>query len=110
MHQVTAHDYKSGVSARTDVVWCPACLKYFHTYRRLMHHMLRDVPRCGRLVVENMPELEGARPYEARRGALAKLPIDAKSDYPPQHRAVVLMPGPLPRWAAEGARAARAST
>eukprot|EP00969_Alexandrium_andersonii_P161153 7121772-Alexandrium_andersonii.AAC.1 len=83
MHRVTAHDYKSGVSARTDVVWCPACLKCFHTYRRLMHHMLRDVPRCGRLVVENMPELEGARPYEARRGALAKLPVDASQTIPP---------------------------
>eukprot|EP00969_Alexandrium_andersonii_P363932 15463035-Alexandrium_andersonii.AAC.1 len=103
MHQLVAHEYQSEVSARVDTARCPHCLIYFHTHRRLMHHMMRDRPMCGERAIQHMPRLAGVRPYEACRGALSKLPTDSTQTIPPQKRAAVRMPGPSPRWAVDRA-------
>eukprot|EP00969_Alexandrium_andersonii_P167634 7410901-Alexandrium_andersonii.AAC.1 len=60
--------------------------------------MVGGAPQCGRGAVVNLPPLQWPSPYHARRGASARLPTDESDTVPPQHRAMVVVPGPLTPW------------
>eukprot|EP00969_Alexandrium_andersonii_P348984 15430112-Alexandrium_andersonii.AAC.1 len=63
MHNVRCHQHVSQVGIRVCSEWCPACLVYLHTQRRVMRHVALSSPACRLAILANL-EPVASNPYE----------------------------------------------
>eukprot|EP00969_Alexandrium_andersonii_P015042 657382-Alexandrium_andersonii.AAC.1 len=99
MHQVRVHNKASPYAQRIDTPWCPCCLAYMHTVRRVVRHVAQGAKACRERCVEYLPPVVD-NPYEQYE--INREPRKSNRAPPasqPDQRAAVRMPGPLPRWA-----------
>eukprot|EP00969_Alexandrium_andersonii_P011573 503617-Alexandrium_andersonii.AAC.1 len=100
MHRVRAHGYRSEHGARIDVCWCPACMRFFHEPRRVLHHVMIDSKRCGELILVHLTPWTEQQVYRppTKKGRARKA-AKVTSEIPPSRRAAIQAFGPLPEWA-----------
>ena len=82
--------------------WCPACLKFFWTRERVVHH-LRRARKCLARVREHAPRMPPEQASRLDREAAPEQSANLRAGFPHRFAAAPCIQalGPLPAWAYE---------
>eukprot|EP00969_Alexandrium_andersonii_P032461 1417398-Alexandrium_andersonii.AAC.1 len=101
MHRVRKHGHVSDVATKINTPWCPVCLLFLHSERRVMRHAVQSSRKCGTLIQTTFPVVV-ANPYQAYLQAQEEgesRDTGPECPLPPSARPAIRAAGPLPRWA-----------